>query len=469
MSEPVPIKRPSGPVKVRRSDPRIPLEQSGERLAERRHASRRAVYLGEGLNLRVHWEGPTVEAEGIDVTPHGIGAAVTKSPSSLPPVGSEVMVEYSGLVARGLRLKALVTHVTEGPAAGRRLPRLGLSFVDDHARPGPTPVVSNRRVAARFRCPEFFPALASSQSPVFFREWIHFKVVDFGARGMTLATSARNKEIVRGMEMDFQVTLPLIGAFTVRGRVSSVKHGHGDGERYRIGVLWLEPTKELLGAVGEYVLLAHKDVTPASLREMGFRVDSMEKAVSFRYAQTKADFDAILQLRAHCRSQPEPDATRRALVSRFDAHARHIVCRFGDRVVGSLRLIYAEGSPERSEYADVGHVMPDWLWEAGFCEGGTLSVHPDFQRADLYLALLRHGVRTVMQSGLRYVTGASDPHLAPTYERVGFRPLETRMVTPVPGWTFESRLFVLDTQEPRLREAAGDGLFAPVFEFVDRI
>jgi hypothetical protein len=40
-----------------------------------------------------------------------------------------------------------------------------------------------------------------------------------------------------------------------------------------------------------------------------------------------------------------------------------------------------------------GHDVPQWLWDAGFVEGGAGAIHPDFQRAGLYGPLMRHMFR----------------------------------------------------------------------------
>jgi GNAT superfamily N-acetyltransferase len=133
------------------------------------------------------------------------------------------------------------------------------------------------------------------------------------------------------------------------------------------------------------------------------------------------------------------------LRSPFDAHSRHVTCRVGGRIVGYVRVIFVDGDPARSQYVALGgHVVPPWLWDAGFVEGGAGAIHPDFQRAGLYGPLMRHMLRVAVQSGHRYVLGACPDELLTMYRRIGFETLEERIVTPKPGWSFRSHLLYAD-------------------------
>jgi GNAT superfamily N-acetyltransferase len=94
-----------------------------------------------------------------------------------------------------------------------------------------------------------------------------------------------------------------------------------------------------------------------------------------------------------------------------------------------------------------GHEVPQWLWDAGFVEGGAGATHPDFQRAGLYVPLMQHLFRVAVQSGHRYVLGACPDELVAMYADMGFDVLETRTVEPKPGWRFRSHLLYADAEQ----------------------
>ena len=175
----------------------------------------------------------------------------------------------------------------------------------------------------------------------------------------------------------------------------------------------------------------------------------MEGAVTYDYARSSADHRAILalRLRAHQAEGHLGSTSIADLRSPFDEHSRHLTCRFGGRIVGYVRVIFVDGDPARSQYVSLGgHEVPQWLWEAGFVEGGAGATHPDFQRAGLYVPLMQHLFRVAVQSGHRYVLGACPGELLGMYCEMGFEVLEERLVEPKPGWSFRSHLLYADAE-----------------------
>src|SRR5262249_46054060 len=100
-----------------------------------RRLERRALYLGEGLKVRLHHEKQQVEGEAVDLTPEGMGVAIPTGTVQLRP-GDRVTIEHTGRVLAGHRQSAIVRHVSEGTFGRRRIPRVGLALVREHTRPG---------------------------------------------------------------------------------------------------------------------------------------------------------------------------------------------------------------------------------------------------------------------------------------------------------------------------------------------
>jgi hypothetical protein len=426
-----------------------------------RSLQRRSVYLGEGLTFAIESEDALLDAEAIDLTAEGLGLAVVLASDLLmPAVGEVVTVRYSGRGASGARQRAVVRHVGVLQTGRGTLPRIGLSLVCDTT----TVADVDRRDGARYPCPDALPAFAAAACPWFFRESLRFRIAAVGAGGMTLRTAQGSPPLVPRAELDFELHLASVAAERGRGRVTSVRRdGAGDG--FEVGVAWVDPPGTLLTALSRYLLAGDHALTPAALRAGGLTVGSIERAVTYDYAASSEDFDEILALRLHAHQAEGHlgDASIADLRSPFDAHSRHLTCRFGGRIVAYVRVIFVDGDPARSQYVSLGgHEVPQWLWDAGFVEGGAGATHPDFQRAGLYVPLMAHLFRVAVQSGHRYVLGACPDELLGMYRDMGFEVLEERIVEPKPGWGFRSHLLVADAQQLLRDSSASKGVAAMV-------
>jgi hypothetical protein len=419
-----------------------------------RALSRRPVYLGEGLTFDIETPDAWLQAEAIDLTAEGLGVAVVLATDVLmPAVGEVVTVRYTGRGASGSPRRAVVRHVGSLQTARGILPRLGLALAADTT----TIADADRREAARQACPEELASFAAAPCPWLFGETLRFRIAALGAGGMTLRCTQPDPPLLPGAQLDFELHLASIAVEHARGRLTSVRRAADGG--LEVGVAWAEPSRDLLKAVSRYLLAGDATLTPAALRAGGLVVGGIEGVVTYDCATTPADFDEVLALRLHAhRAEGHlDDVSVDDLRSSFDAHSRHLTCRFGGRIVAYVRAIFVDRDPARSQYVSLGgHEVPRWLWDAGFVEGGAGATHPDFQRAGLYVPLMQHLFRVAVQSGHRYVLGACPDELVGMYGDMGFEVLETRTVEPKPGWRFRSHLLVGDAEQV-LREQAAPG------------
>ena len=435
-------------------EPLAPGRPSRDMLTTARHdcrsLPRRRVYLGEGLTFEIVAGAGRLAAEAIDLTPAGLGLAIV-GPAVMPVVGQVVTLRHTGRGTSHVPQQAMVRHVGTLRTEGRALPRIGVVLIaaDPPAAPG-----VERRAHARYACPDALPAFATASCPWFFLERLQFRILRIGAGGMTLRTSDPNAPLLPGMQLALDLHLPCIDVVPGTARVTSVRREDA-GREWEIGVAWIDAPRPLLQALSHYLLAGDQSLTPATLRAGGLAVRSIEQAVSYDYATSSADFEDILALRLHAHQAEGHlnDASIADLRSPFDAHARHLTCRFGGRIVGYVRVIFVGGVASRSQYVTLGgHEVPPWLWDAGFVEAGAGAVHPDFQRAGLFVPLMQHAVRVAVQSGHRFVLGACEDGLLAMYGEMGFEVLETRVVEPKPGWCFRSHLIYQDAE--RLLDAA---------------
>jgi GNAT superfamily N-acetyltransferase len=382
-------------------------------------APRPRARLGDGLVFEVQSSDAWLEAEAIDATPDGLHLAVVHAAAELvlPAVGEVVTVSCTAGVPRD----AVVRHVGTVRTDRGTLPAMRIE----------------RRASARFAA----GSLATASSPWFFGESVRLAVVQIGAGGMTVRSPQGQRTLVAGMELDLQLAF---GA--VRGRLTSVRRHAGELE---VGVAWIDPPPELSHAIAHQLLAGDTTLTPAIMRDGGLDVGRVDRLVSYDEATSSAEREAVLALRLHAH-QAQGHLLGESideLRSPFDAHARHLTCGFGGRIVGYVRVIFVDGDPARSQYVTLGgHEVPPWLWEAGFVEAGAGAIDPDFQGAGLFTPLMARSIRVAVQSGHRYVLGACDDRLLAMYGAMGFERLESRIVEPKPGWRFRSHLIYLDAE-----------------------
>jgi hypothetical protein len=428
-----------------------PLLAVAPAAADARGARRRPVYLGEGLTFELRHGAAVLVTEAIDLTSEGLGLAVVEAPAALPGLGDVVKVRYSGPGASGACQDAVVRHTGALRSGGRVLPRIGLELVSEPA------------ARSAHASPDALPAFAAAACPWFLSERLRFRVAAIDAGGATLEALDPGVPLIAGAELDFALHLPLVGVEPARARLTSVG-------RDAVRAEWVEPQRALLRAISRYLLAADATLTPGGLRAGGLAVGGIEEAFTFDCAASDGDMREILALRllAHQAEGHLNDATVQDMRSPYDAHSRHLTCRFGGRIVGYVRAIFVDGDPVRSQYVSMGgHEVPQWLWDAGFLEGGAGAVHPDFQRGGLYVPLMQHLWRVTVQTGHRYMLGACPDELVAMYEDMGFHVVETRDVRPKPGWSFRSHLIYGDAEEI-VREASqsrGRAAMARAIEF----
>ncbi|MGZ6645678.1 MAG: PilZ domain-containing protein, partial [Solirubrobacteraceae bacterium] len=345
-----------------------------------RSLDRRRVYIGEGLSFQIESETAWLEAEAIDLTHEGLGVAVLLAMDvTMPAVGEAVTVRYTGRGASGEHQQAVVRHVGSLQTGRGTFPRIGLSLVADTTRVADV----DRRAGVRYPCPDELPAFAAATCPWFFGETLHFRIAQVGAGGLMLRTTQPDPPLPPRAELDLELHLASITHQRGRARLTSVRRDEADGA-LEVGAAWVDPPRELLSALSRYLLAGDRQLTPAALRAGGLPVRGVEQVVTYDYATSPPDYEEILALRLHAhQAEGHLDGTTTAdLRSPFDAHSRHLTCRFGGRIVGYVRAIFVDGDPARSQYVSLGgHEVPQWLWDAGFVEGGAGATHPDFQRA----------------------------------------------------------------------------------------
>ncbi len=172
----------------------------------------------------------------------------------------------------------------------------------------------------------------------------------------------------------------------------------------------------------------------------------MRPDATFDFASSARDYEDVLKLilGANQHHGRFLGMSFRDMGSPLDACSEFVTCRVRGNIVGCARLTAVDGDVSKSQCALAGHVMPDPMWTDGFVEGHGLAISPAFQGAGLLAPMITRVVSVAYEWGYDYFVIGSAMRLLDAYENFGFREVDRREVTPLPGWTFTSALMYMD-------------------------
>ncbi len=373
--------------------------QTKEPQLERRKFGRRKFYSSDDVRASLRGPGLLSEAVVTDLSP--AGAAVALPLAKLPSASAsrtsvqlglelEVLLKMNPRAAP-LALRAVVVFVEEGKISGKKMLRIGLSFVGFSRDLSPSPKTApktDRRTNARFVCSDFLVPSLWCEHPWLYQEKILFRVTAFGENSIVLETSARNKILFKGMEVNACLSFPgqnPVPCCLIISRVGSIA---GCPERFRVTANFLKISEELGRTICGYCLMVNPHVSLTDLRRAGFVLGAVNSVAVCDYVHNEADLRQVFKLRG------DTDA--------FDKWARQIMCKVGGKIVGCARLLFNEGKRERSEVAGKA-LLPADLWNEGFLEVSRIAVRTDFADTDVLLELLRFVVNVALLSQSRYL------------------------------------------------------------------
>lgn len=287
-------------------------------------------------------------------------------------------------------------------------------------------------------CPTDYPPLAWSNHPFFENTRLQFHVTGFFRNGMTLSFRKEVKPPIEDLPLELTLILPGLESLTARAKVTFVDLNDGESLS-RCDVEFVEPSVELLSAIGRYLFTATDDLSVESLEALGYPVPEFEYASRFRLAQTEGEIDEMMALRllayqtrtgANLAGVTEPNQMR----DKFDDHSLILSVRVGSKVVGTGRIVFNDGDRSKSEIGKFVQ-LPDWLWEQGFVECSRVATAPGIRRRDVFSTISKHTLRIAYQAGVRYILADCEAHLLEPYKKRGARELGLQFVHPLEGKT----------------------------------
>lgn len=373
----------------------------------------RPLYLGDGLGVEL--EGTPSAARGRVTGLSSQGATVALRDASaagqLVP-GQPVTLRFLGEHRTGVRTEGTVVSVSRVRRSGSEVLEVTVRF---GARQAPE--------ASRLAVEAFHQPLASGASSLLRGEWLCFRVESFSPSGMDLLAPASGGVVVPGERLALRVMLPTAEPREVDVEVLQVETDAA-GAHTRVHVELVRPEPRFLEAVSEF-LLARAGVSLRQLREAGFPVGDIEKALSLSSVSSPSEMDELLRLRLAAYQSKgkrmymqDPEEMRDG----FDAFSRQLTCRINGVLVASARMTFNDGDLSRSEYVSYGVQLPERVLREGFVEVGRVVTHPDYRGSYIVFRLMQELARVALQSGVRYIIGSATDALG-LYERVGFRKL----------------------------------------------
>jgi predicted GNAT family N-acyltransferase len=391
-----------------------------------------------------YWPSEVRRGEGISAQVRNLTQGEVESRDlqvwRLSPLGAELLQPMGGApVRRGDRVDAalrlgsqlcrfsglVVSSVAE--EGGRSL--IGLRWCQDDG--GEPAMRVQRRTVRRWLCSEAFLPTGVSANPVKFNDFIHYRIVDLSRDGMKIMTSLRNKLLVPQMRLEAILSFPMIGEVRATFQIAWTRIVSDAGKDVlALGVSFVKPSRELLEAVGQYLLQFGAQASVTELRRDGMHVKAASQAMEFSYVKTEEEYHAVLKLRkmayAGVGKVPE-ELDWRDMGDVYDTRARILIAKHHGEIVASLRLIF-HGPDDQMEHEQFLTFPDDFPRKDEIVELTRVCTHPDYRTSDLLLALIQQQAIAIVQSGRRWMVGSATDKLLPFYLKVGCKatPLKYR-------------------------------------------
>lgn len=305
-------------------------------------------------------------------------------------------------------------------------PLLGIVFNSDKNREQGKVAVSTRAIT-RWQChPIYFPT-GFMKNPGKFADKIFMRVLNISRAGMLIATSLRNKYLLRGMQLQGTLTCPMAEPFSFTAEIisSHVKKMGSDSVNI-IGLSFINLKRKYKSTLGAYIAgFGSNDnflPSPARLKKEGYGTIDISDSIAWDYVRTKDDYDQVLHLRriAYRTVEGWPvDADDHLISDDFDQRSRIVIGKYRDQVVATLRVCFhrPEDTFEEELYIKFPSNFParDTLVEAS-----RAATHPDFRGSDLFMNMMRFTMLTSLQGNRPWIVQSTYDYLSPIYDKLGF-------------------------------------------------
>ena len=348
----------------------------------------------------------------------------------LSPLGVEILTK---LDRAGLRGQRVDVDLRIGP---ERVVVQGVPVVSTRTEPGRAvlgirlvePIAAakysgtDRRKASRWMFGEQFAPVCVAANPGRFNDFVYMRVREVGSTGMRLATSLRNKFLVKGMRLKCMVSLPLVSQLSTE---MTIQHVELDTDQepptLTLGTSFDRINASDLQAIGQYLVQFGQGVKLSDLREQGLVPRSIAAAVEFSFVRTVEEYQQVLDLRYIAYKQSgKIDSTLapQDMGEIYDTRSRIIIGKYHGVVVASATLIF-------NDYHDRMEIEESVEWPDRLPRRHEMvevirnCTHPNYRGSDLLFAMFHFIAITVLQAKRKYVVIGCTRDLVRLYTRVG--------------------------------------------------
>ncbi|WP_186645825.1 hypothetical protein [Fluviispira vulneris] len=425
----------------------------------RRRETRRTVHLGEGIKVHLKDDSEiySIKGEATDFSPWGINVLIVDQKLSTYPKKDDIVrIHYTIQDKLNTFVKGKVTNVVNLSLDENPYVRFGIEFIIEKNK-----VTEANAQLKKYEVPDIFAPHAWCNDPFFFQERILFKVTSFYANGMLLVTSARNKTLIPNLPLSLKMYLPFQGEFEVHTKIIETKSSTETNlvDRYTVNVEFTHKNNAFMQMMVEYILFCGVEVTPQELRNEKLPVAIIEKSLSFSYA-AEDEIPIIMDLRKKSLFEEVEISTEAfiqigdtlvenpygGLQDKFDEFSRQVVCKVGRKAVAALRIIFNNKDKNHCEMATYIINMPEWLWSKKFVEISRFAWEKDYRESDIFINMIRHVVRIVIESGHTHILTSAPIALKQLYMRVGFQPVQLAWKSDVSEKKTKETPLILDAK-----------------------
>lgn len=350
----------------------------------------------------------------------------------LSPLGIELLVDSPSIYSKGdsvslairvgrqtTKFEGLVVEIADHTREGKLL--LGVRI---HKRQADRLVETNRRSSTRWVCSSQFYPVAIAANPIQFNDFVYITVRDISSGGMRALTSLRNKFLVPGMTLDWQISFPLTGHAILKTKVSRATLTADNGKDYlELGMEFVDLSRNDRELIGQYLVQFSDADSLEEIRNEGFYPVSLTKGIDYSYIKNEADFREVLELRLIANRQVEKipgEYTAEDMADIFDSRSRIIVGRHKGRIVGTARITLVEANENLETEQFIA--LPDYFPRRDqIVECSRAATHPEYRRGDLLYSLIQHLAITSLQAKRHFALLSTTEELAPMYMALGFQ------------------------------------------------
>lgn len=191
--------------------------------------------------------------------------------------------------------------------------------------------------------------------------------------------------------------------------------------------------KTLADQLNKY-LMRYANVTPEQIRNAGLKVQSIKEFINYRYAETQADYEAILRTRRFTYSgvdKIDSKADLEKVSYFFDDYSQILMVMHNEEIIGSATIILGDGKEKPFEIQTFFDEKEIELPPSDkTLEVAALCLHPDYRDTDILHGVFEQIDMLTLMLNKDYIIASSDKHLIKLYKSIGFQKTPYRFVQP---------------------------------------